>query len=78
MDPLFHKIEEAQVITRTKGVFRQVNVYRRGTDLYAKHGTGYVKLLSMKATSHPDVTYEDIYGFEPIYDRMKKPGWKVK
>jgi len=57
---LFHVIDDAQVIIRNKGVYRQMKVYRRGTEIYAAHGTGFIKLMAMGATSHPNVTWIEV------------------
>ena len=35
---LFHIIDDVQVITRSRGVYRQVPLYRRGFELFAGHG----------------------------------------
>jgi|2_EtaG_2_1085320.scaffolds.fasta_scaffold73754_2 hypothetical protein len=57
---LFHIIDDVQVITRSRGVFRQVALYRRGNTLFAKHGGGYVKLMSKGGTSAPKVSWVNI------------------
>jgi len=62
MADLFHVIDDAHVILRSKGVFRQVKLYRRGVILFAGWGTGFVRLLPSGGTSHPNVSWEDIDG----------------
>lgn len=57
--PLFHEIPEAQIVTRSKGVYKQVKLYRRGGDLYAGHGSGFVRLLAGGGTSAPNVSWQD-------------------
>lgn len=59
--PLFHEIPEAQIVTRSKGVYKQVKLYRRGVDLYAGHGSGFVRLLAGGGTSAPNVSWQDPY-----------------
>lgn len=55
----FHVIEDAAVVLRSKGVFRQTKAYRRGEFIYAGYGSGFVQLLARGATSHPDVSWLD-------------------
>lgn len=57
---LFHIIEDCQIITRSKGVYKQVKVYRRGNTLYAAHGSGFIGLLAGGGTTHPDVSWVEI------------------
>lgn len=55
----FHVIEDAAAILRSRGVFRQAKVYRRGTALYAQWGVGFIR-LHQNGTSLPNVTCEAI------------------
>lgn len=41
---LFHKIEGAAAVLSSKGVFRQVDVYQRDNQLYARWGSGFIGL----------------------------------
>lgn len=56
---LFHCVDDAFVILRRKGVYRQSKVYARGDHLYAGYGAGFVRLMR-SGTSHPDVSWEDL------------------
>ena len=56
----FHVIEDGAVILRTKGVYRQAKVYRRGSDVYAGWGAGFIKLMRGSATTHPNVSWDGI------------------
>lgn len=57
----FHVITDAAVIIRSKnGVYRQAKVYRRGEDLYAGYGSGFVRLMSNSGTSMPNVSWDEI------------------
>lgn len=56
----FHVIDEAEVITVTRSVFKQVKVYRRGSALYFGHAGGFVRLYSEHRTGLPNVRWEDI------------------
>ena len=57
-DTLFHIIEGAQVILRSRGVYFQRELYYRGDRLFAKHGGGYVRLGPDESTSAPAVSWE--------------------
>ena len=61
MGDLFHIIDDAQVILRSKGVFRQAKVYRREDRLYAGWGSGFIRLGGRDATSCPNVSYEALH-----------------
>jgi hypothetical protein len=56
----FHIVEDAAVILRTKGVFRQAKVYLRGRDVYASAGGGYVRLYKGGGTGAPNISWDDI------------------
>lgn len=55
----FHVIEDAAAILASKGVYKQVRVYRRGRELYAAHGGGFIRLYD-KGTSLPNIRVEDL------------------
>lgn len=57
---LFHIIEDAQVILRSKGVFYQKKLYHRGNRLYAGWGGGFIRIGSGDATSNPNVSWESM------------------
>lgn len=59
----FHVIDEAVVILRIKGVYRQVKAYRRGAGLYAGYGSGFIRLYGGDGTSAPNVSYDGFDGF---------------
>lgn len=53
---LFHIIEGAQAIVFAKpGIYRQVPLYERAGKLFAKHGAGFIKIMTHGGTSHPNV-----------------------
>lgn len=56
----FHIIDEAAVILRTKGVWKQAKVYIRGKAIYAAAGTGFVRLYKGGGTSVPNLSWDDI------------------
>ena len=56
----FHVIEEAAVILRARGVYKQAKVYRRGDGLYAGALGGFVQLYAQGGTAVPSLSWEDI------------------
>lgn len=56
----FHIIDDAAVIMRSKGVYRQAKVFVRGDGLYAGHGAGFVRLYAGGGTSVPTLSWDDI------------------
>lgn len=74
----FTIVEDAVVILLCKGLFKQSEIYTRRNYIYAKHGSGFIRLQKAeKGTSVPGITYEDLYlPFEATYDpigRMMVP-----
>jgi len=61
---LFHKVDGAAAVLRSKGIFKQVDVYRRGNDLFAKWGSGFISLRPRNGTSLPDVAWEVVDGVQ--------------
>lgn len=59
---LFTVVNDAFVVTRSKGVFRQSKVYHRNGLLYAGYGSGFVQLRDDNATSVPTMTWDYIEG----------------
>lgn len=59
-DILFHEVPDAQVILRSRGVYRQAKVFRRGSDIYAAWGSGFIRLLSGSGTTVPTVVWQGI------------------
>lgn len=57
---LFHIIDDAVCILRSKGVYKQVKVYHRAGKLYAAHGAGFISLRAQKNTSLPNVLWDDL------------------
>lgn len=58
---LFHIIDDAVVIVRRNGVYRQCKLYRKGVDVFAQVGGGFVRLLAMGGTSQPAVSWDDFH-----------------
>ena len=61
---VFTIIEDARVILFVKGVYRQTDVYTREEDkVYAKVGTGFVRLLRHDRTSVSAIRWIEGEGF---------------
>lgn len=57
----FHVIDEGAVVVRVKGgLYRQCKVYRRGRDVFAGVGGGYIRLLARAGTTNPNVTWLEL------------------
>lgn len=57
---LFHVLDNEHVVLQSKGIYRQAKLYRRGDDLFAGHGNGYVRLTGQNGTSHPDINVVEL------------------
>lgn len=66
----FHIIDDAAVILRSKGVFRQAKVFRRGSELFAGHAGGFISLRAGGGTSLPTVSWVDIEAGEVEQPRI--------
>lgn len=64
MDTLFHVIDGAQAVLHSKGVYRQAALYRREDRIYAKWGSGFVRLGADRGTSVPSVSWYAIDGLQ--------------
>lgn len=62
MDQLFHIIEGAQAVLASRGVYRQAPLYRREDRIYAKFGSGFVRLDQCFGTSAPNVSWRSLDG----------------
>lgn len=72
---LFHEIPDGAVILRSKGVFKQAKVFRRGADVFAAHGTGFIRLLSSGGTTLPTTHWLDISADGVTTPRGRGPAW---
>lgn len=57
---LFHKIEGGVAVMRSKGLYRQVDLYSRGGGLYAKWSVGFLRLMGDRHTAKTDVAVEGV------------------
>ncbi len=68
---LFQQSEGAAAVLMDNGVYRQVDVYTRNGFLYAKYGSGYVRLnhdgSTTKAKMRLDtLSYDEPMGIDPM------------
>ena len=56
----FHVVEDAAVIVRSKGVYKQVKVYVRGGAVYAGLSGGFVRLYKNGDTGIPTISWDNI------------------
>ena len=76
-DILFHEVPDAQVILRSKGVYRQAKVFRRGSDIYAAWGSGFIRLMSGSGTTVPTVVWDGlVQAATEIGEERGRPVWK--
>lgn len=61
---LFHEIPDAQIVLRSRGVYRQVKLFRRGDGVYAAWGSGFIRLLRHSGTTVPTISYD----IDSLYD----------
>lgn len=59
---LFHIIDEGQAILRSRGVYKQVKIYRRDGRVFAQHGGGYIRLERAGGTSLPNASWLEVAG----------------
>lgn len=74
---LFHEIPEGLAIVRTKGVFKQVKIYRRDRDVYAQHGSGFIRLLQHGGTTAPAVHWLEMAGDGVSQVPGRGPTWSA-
>jgi len=71
---LFSIVEDAMVVLRKGGVYRQAKVYQRDGQLYAQHGGGYITIGQnggMIGTSVPNINVDAYnFGFEPEISKL--------
>lgn len=65
MSQLFHRIEGAVCILRSKGVYRQTDVYVWKNVLFVKYGSGFIGLRFFEnGTTLPNVRWEHLEGVD--------------
>lgn len=60
MTDLFHIIDDAHIVLRSKGTFYQKKVYRRSNRIYAEWSSGFIRIGAGDATSNPNVSWETL------------------
>lgn len=67
---LFSIVEGGKVIISERGIYRQVDLYKRGETLFASFKDGFVRLLGRENTTVPHVRWLAIEGVEYEVDYM--------
>jgi hypothetical protein len=76
---LFHVIEDGVAILRLKrGIFRQTKIYRRGEQVFAAVGGGYVRLIAYGGTTNTDITCLEVAGPGVTLDARRLPTWSAE
>lgn len=57
---LFTQIDDAFAITVQRGSYRQVSLFRRGENVYCKHGGGFAQMIGEGATSIPTLRWVEL------------------
>lgn len=75
----FHIIPDGDAVLRSKGVFKQAKVYRRGKDVYAAHGAGFIRLIQHGGTTVPNIHWLgiDAEGVSVRAPTGKAPTWSA-
>lgn len=68
---LFHRVEDAFVITSEKGLHRQAELYERRDVLYARHGQGFARLIAGELTTVPSLRWKEIVGVNTKVDAVR-------
>jgi len=69
---LFHIVNDAHVILRSKGVYKQAKVYTYDGHLYAGWGSGFIGLRREGGTTKPDMLWIDSEGFKYSVSKLGK------
>jgi hypothetical protein len=70
--PLFHEVEDAYAILKSRGVYRQSKVFERRGYLYAAYGSGFVRLhRHLNGTSNPNIAWDELrLPYDRCWDSM--------
>lgn len=71
----FTVIEDAICITYKRGIYRQVSVYHRGKSVYARSGSGFIRLKVSGGTSDPNTLWYELEGVKGAKKEISKGGW---
>jgi hypothetical protein len=76
MQGRFTIIDDAFVILRSRGVYKQAKAYERDGKIYAGFGAGFIQISKTGSTSVPNVRVDGFeLGFEPSFASL---GYLVK
>ena len=74
-DDLFHIVDDAHLVLRRRGVFRQCKLYRRSGKVYAGVGSGFVLLMAHGGTTQPDTLWEGTLPRPATESRLGPTTW---
>jgi hypothetical protein len=57
---VFQEVIGGFALTQLGGVYKQSALYRRGEEVFAQHGSGFVQLWPSKGTSKPNMAWMEI------------------
>jgi hypothetical protein len=55
----FQQIPDGLVITLQKGIYRQTPLFQRAGNVYAKIGSGFIRLYKNGGTSVPSISWKE-------------------
>jgi hypothetical protein len=58
---MFHLIADSTVVLKSRGVYKQSQCYSHKGQIFAKHGSGFIKLFKHNnGTSTPNVSWDEV------------------
>jgi hypothetical protein len=73
----FTIVEDTKAIIVSKGRYQQVDVYRRGTNVYVRTGGSFVRCLASGGTSVPSIRVEAMDQHTSIVRDGLRLQWKA-
>jgi len=64
---MFNKIQDAKILVRNKGNYRELDLYEFKNEVYAKFGSGYMKIMYGNLTSNASYRWIEFSGIEANY-----------
>jgi hypothetical protein len=73
----FTIVEDTKAVVVSKGRYQQVDVYRRGTNVYVRMGGAFIRCLASGGTSVPNVRVEAMDAHDRIVAAGTRLQWKA-
>lgn len=64
---MFNKLPEAKIIVRTKGNYKELELYEFRNEVYAKFGSSYIKIMYGNLTSNASYRWIEFSGINAKY-----------